>query len=216
MGDDDLDLSEFGEHSRSTAGARSRSSKGDGGRPRRWPWLLAGLILGALGALFLPDLASPYLPSILRTRAVEVRGPVLAKRLEGDRLLLTVNTERGAMLATFHRRVAEIDLLVSESDTVTLGLQAYAPLVEDPSLAAVTKAGSDLRGGSPDEGPDSGVGAEPGGPGEVREDTASDAADPEDVPVEPQDRPVEPGDDGPEPGGSAGSPDGSPEPGSGM
>lgn len=209
MGDDDLDLSEFGEHSRSAAGARSGSSKGDRGRPRRWPWLLAGLILGALGAMFLPDLASPYLPSILRTRAVEVRGPVLAKRLEGDRLLLTVNTERGAMLATFHRRVAEIDLLVSESDTVTLGLQAYAPLVEDPSLAAVTKAGSDLRSGSSDSVPDSGVGAEPGDPGDVSDDTTSDPAGSEDVPVEP-------GDDGPEPGGPAGSPDGNPEPGPGM
>lgn len=165
MADDELDLSEFEEYSETAARARgkggaegggtTRGTGGGGGRRkrRRWPWLLAGLVLGALGALFGPDLAAPYLPSLLRPSLEEVEGPVLGKRSEGERLLLTVNTERGAVLATFRQRVAEIDLLVEEGDSVTLGVDGYAPLVEDPLLRAVKKGGSRSGPGPPEDPP---------------------------------------------------------------
>lgn len=151
MAGDDLDLSEFEEFS-STAKERSRRSspgkgrgggtggEGSGGR-RRWPWFLTGLVLGGVIAVLGPDLAAPYLPPILRPGGEEVRGPVVGKRVGNDRVLLTVDTERGALLATFRQRVPEIDLLVEEGDTVTLGIPEYAPLIEDPVLSAVRKGG---------------------------------------------------------------------------
>lgn len=175
MSEDEMDLSDFEEFSETAARARGTSGAGGkgptagsggggGGRKRRrWPWLLAGLVLGALGAVFGPDLAAPYLPSMLRPSLDEVRGAVLGKRSEGERLLLTVDTERGAMLATFRQRVPEIDLLVEEGDTVALGVDGYAPLVEDPVLQAVKKGPSrpasdpveDARPGSdPEAGPE--------------------------------------------------------------
>ena len=168
MAGDDLDLSEFEEFS-STAKERARrgetnpvndpGTKGAGRRPRRWVWLLTGLVLGVLAAVFGPRLAAPYLPRVLQPGGEEVTGPVLGKRVEGDRVLLTVDTEQGAVLATFRQRVPEIDLLVEEGDTVTLGISAYAPLVEDPALAAVRKgrgggvtSGAPTAGGSGDAG----------------------------------------------------------------
>lgn len=152
MAGDDLDLSEFEEFS-STAKRKARagspkkaetaSSAGGSSGRRRWPWLLTGLVLGGALAVFGPDLVAPYLPTVLQQGGEEVRGPVVAKRTGNDRVLLTVDTERGALLATFRQRVPEIDLLVEEGDTVTLGIPEYAPLVEDPVLAAVRKG----RGG---------------------------------------------------------------------
>lgn len=176
---DDEDLEKL-EKSRSKAGSGSGSNPGSGGgsgegrkgrggrgRPRRWRWLLAGLVLGAVGAVFLPDLARPYLPPALRMGEEEVAGLVLDKRTEGERLLLTVDTDRGATLASFSRRVSEIDLLVTEGDSVTLGLGAYAPLVEDPSLAGVRKGrpgavgtGSEGAGGTAEAGSPAGGGIE--------------------------------------------------------
>lgn len=189
MADDDLDLSEFEEFS-STAksasgggGAPGGGGSGSGAPPRkrrRWPWFLAGLVLGALGAIFGPDLAAPYLPEVLRPGLEEVRGPVLGKRIEGERLLLTVDTERGAVLATFRQRVPEIDLLVDEGDTITLGLGEYAPLVEDPVLAAVRKGGTGEAEASPGAGssiPSEG-GPSPGPPtGEAAEEPAAGATE---------------------------------------
>lgn len=187
MADDDLDLSEFEEFSETAARARGKGGAegsgatggtgGGGGRRkrRRWPWLLAGLVLGALGALFGPDLAAPYLPSLLRPSLEEVAGPVLGKRSEGERLLLTVNTERGAVLATFRQRVAEIDLLVEEGDTVTLGVDGYAPLMEDPLLRAVKKGASRSGPGPPGDSP---AGADPeAGPAEETESPDSAPGD---------------------------------------
>lgn len=131
-------------------GAGSRTRKGGGsskGRPRRWLWLLVGLLVGAAGTAFLPELVRPHLPLGLRLGETEVPGLVLEERREADRLLLTVDTERGATLATFTHRVSEIDLLVSAGDSVTLGLGTYAPLVEDPTLAGVRKGREGAGGG---------------------------------------------------------------------
>lgn len=123
-------------------GGSGRSGGGSGRRrSRRWPWLVAGLVLGVLGTLFLPDLVRPYLPAVLRGKATRVQGLVVGKGRDGDRLLLTVDTPQGAMLATFQKRVPEIDLLVSSGDSVTLGVAAYRPFVEGPELLGVRKPG---------------------------------------------------------------------------
>ena len=111
-------------------------------KPRRFSFLLAGLVLGVVGTLFLPPLVRPYLPEGLRGSAVTVSGPVLAMQLEETqppRLLLTVQAEQGALLATFTEQVAEINLLVDEGDTVTLGVARYEPFVENPSFQGVVK-----------------------------------------------------------------------------
>lgn len=117
-------------------------STGSGGRSRRrrWPWLAAGLVLGVAGTLVLPGLIGPRLPDSLRSDRLRIGGEVLKKQADGERLLLTVGTDSGAMLATFRRRVPAIDLLVEPGDSITLTLDRYRPFVEDPGLQGVRKA----------------------------------------------------------------------------
>lgn len=216
MAGDDLDLSEFEEFS-STAKEQAQRTSPEKGRaeppdeassgPRRLPWFLGGLFLGIALAVFGPDLAEPYLPTVLRPGGEEVRGPVVAKRVGTERVLLTVDTDRGALLATFRQRVPEIDLLVEEGDTVTLGIPAYAPLVEDPVLAAVQKGAGD------------GTAEGEGGLDAAEPDRASGAAaapDPEggasEEPGLAEDGPADGGSDEDAPNGGGGSPSGDPGP----
>lgn len=119
--------------------------------PRRWPWLLAGLVLGIAGTVLLPPLLRPYLPDSFQGQSEQVIGPVLGEQREGERLLLTIQAEQGAMLATFTERVPEIDLLVGPGDTVTLGVPRYQPFVENPSFEGVKKVGAvpDMSGSEP-------------------------------------------------------------------
>lgn len=193
MAGDDLDLSEFEEFSSTAKERAGRTSSeagrgaGKGGkraaRPRRWPWFLTGLVLGGAIAFFGPDLAAPYLPPILRAGGEEVRGPVVGKRVGDDRVLLTVDTDRGALLATFRQRVPEIDLLVEEGDTVTLGIPEYAPLIEDPVLSAVRKGsgGAGERSGrSAEDASPAQMGSEVGASREAREAPAAVEGEPED------------------------------------
>src|SRR4030095_15971926 len=87
-----------------------------------------------------PELAAPYLPDAFRIKKTEkVAGEVIRKQREGDRLLLTVQTSQGTVLATFKRRVAEIDLLVQQGDALTMAVSRYAPFVEDPAIERVRK-----------------------------------------------------------------------------
>ena len=102
-------------------------------------WLLAGVVLGVLGAVFLPGLASPYLPDSLRAERVQVAGVVEAKSTEGDRLLLTVGSEAGATLVTFRDDIARIDLLVSVGDSVRLEVDEYTPFIDDADIRRVMK-----------------------------------------------------------------------------
>ena len=102
--------------------------------------LLIGISIGVGGAIFGPDLASPYLPDSFRVKKTEtVAGEVVRKQREGDRLLLTVQTSQGTVLATFKRKVAEIDLLVQQGDALTMAVSRYAPFVEDPAIERVRK-----------------------------------------------------------------------------
>jgi len=101
--------------------------------------LVIGMAMGALGAVFLPGLAGPYLPDALRGEQVQVAGVVEAKATEGDRLLLTVGSEAGATLVTFRDDIAEIDLLVSVGDSVLLSVGEYAPFIDDARISRVMK-----------------------------------------------------------------------------
>jgi small basic protein len=62
--------------------------------------LLVGLVLGTVLVVSGPRVTGPYLPEALRGRVESVEGEVTRKLREADRLLLTVVTPRGAILAT--------------------------------------------------------------------------------------------------------------------
>jgi small basic protein len=108
--------------------------------------LLVGIALGVGGTIFAPDVAAPYLPDAVRIKKAEtVDGEVVQKLREGERLRLTVQTTQGSVLATFKNKVAEIDLLVQQGDTVTLVLGRYEPFVEDPAIERVRKQAPTLQ-----------------------------------------------------------------------
>lgn len=100
---------------------------------------LIGLALGAVLAVIGPRLAGPYLPEALRGKVEFVEAEVTRKQREPDRLLITVVTPRGAILATFKKKIPEVDLLVAEGDALTLGLRRFEPFVEDPAIQSVRK-----------------------------------------------------------------------------
>jgi hypothetical protein len=102
--------------------------------------LLVGIALGVGGMIFAPDMVDPYLPDAFRAKKAEtVEGEVVRKVREGDHLLLTVQTSQGTVLATFRKKMAEIDLLVQQGDAVTLALSRYEPFVTDPAIERVRK-----------------------------------------------------------------------------
>ncbi len=102
--------------------------------------LVLGFVLGGAATMLLPRFVGPLLPAGLMSGGEAVEGIVVKRQRDGDRLLLTINTPQGAALATFTDKVAEIDLLVEEGDTVTLALGEYEPFVDNPSIRAVKKA----------------------------------------------------------------------------
>lgn len=104
--------------------------------------------MGVAGTLLGPRFASPYLPEVIRGKTELVEGVVVRKQQEPDRLLLTVVSERGAILATFRKKVAEINLLVEEGDTLTLALSGYRPFVDDPRVERVRKQKGESSGGA--------------------------------------------------------------------
>lgn len=111
-----------------------------GGKGGGMTWLLGGLVVvGILGTIFLPRLAAPYLPEVLRGEQQEVSGIVEAKSAEVDRLLLTVGSEAGAMLVTYTKNVPEIDLLIDVGDSVVLVVDEYAPFINDARIRRVMK-----------------------------------------------------------------------------
>lgn len=101
--------------------------------------LLVGIALGVTGTLLAPQFAGQYLPGVFQTKPQVVEGEVERKLREQDRLLLTVQTSQGTVLATFKKKVAEIDLLVQKGDTLTFVLRRYEPFVEDPTIERVRK-----------------------------------------------------------------------------
>jgi len=101
--------------------------------------LVIGIAIGVAGTLLAPRYVTPLLPESLRGGGEQVDGVVLAMGRDGDKLLITVDTQKGAVLSTFTRQVAEVELLVRVGDTLTLGLDRYDPFVSDPAIAAVRK-----------------------------------------------------------------------------
>jgi len=110
---------------------------------------LIGIAIGVTGTLLAPRYLSPYLPAGLGGGGETLEGPVLGKRQEEGRLLLTVAAIQGAVLATFSERVAEIDLLVDVGDTITLGVTGYEPFIDDPAFRGVRKATQTPAAGGP-------------------------------------------------------------------
>lgn len=106
--------------------------------------LAVGIALGVGGALYAPQYVTSYLPTPSGSSANAIDGKVVAKGKENDRLLLTILTPEGATLVTFTKRIPEIDLLVAEGDTVTLGLRKYRPFVSNPSIKRVRKVEAPL------------------------------------------------------------------------
>jgi hypothetical protein len=101
--------------------------------------LIAGIALGIGIVMYGPDYIEKYLPKAVITEEGEFEGSVTAKRLEHDRLLVTVSTSEGAILVTFRKKIPEIDLLVEEGDSVTLGISKYRPFIDDPDIRKVRK-----------------------------------------------------------------------------
>jgi len=113
---------------------------------RRLPWFTGGLVLGVAVAILAPKFLSPYMPGLFGGERELLTGPVLAEQRDGDRLLLTIQTGSGALIASFSERVAEIDLLVEPGDTVTIAVDDYDPFVENPDVEGVRKATSGAAG----------------------------------------------------------------------
>ena len=102
--------------------------------------LSVGIALGVVGTIFAPDVAGPFLHETFGVKKAEtIEGEVARKLREGDRLLLTVQTSQGSFLVTFKKKVAEIDLLVQQGDTLTLALSRYEPFVDEPAIVRVRK-----------------------------------------------------------------------------
>lgn len=98
-----------------------------------------GLILGGAAVLWGPRFLDPYLPKGLQGKTEVVEGTVVGKDREPDRLLVTLSTSQGAILATFKQKIAEIDLLIEKEDQVALRLKTYEPFVHDPQIEKVRK-----------------------------------------------------------------------------
>lgn len=153
---------------------------------------LVGVLIGALGAVFAPRYLGDYLPGSIGGQSANVTGVVTRKLAEDTRLLLTVVTDSGAVLAAFKERTTEIDLLVEEGDSVTFALAAYAPFVDDPRLGRVVKpvhdpgtsasrgpAADDQQAGTEMAGQADTLGRDTSGqvPGDITEENGAEAPD---------------------------------------
>jgi hypothetical protein len=101
--------------------------------------LLVGAGLGVAGTVYVPPVVDPYLPKELKIRARLVEGQVTSKQREPNRVLVKLQTDQGVVLATFTKRVAEIDLLIEQGDTIALALRSDEPFVDDPQIERVKR-----------------------------------------------------------------------------
>ena len=100
---------------------------------------LLGVGAGIGAPILLSRYAQPYLPPFLQKTAHPLAGTVTHKQRDQDRLLMTITTADGTILATFRKQIPEIDLLVEEQDSVTLDVRQYEPFVNDPPVLKVDK-----------------------------------------------------------------------------
>jgi len=101
---------------------------------------LAGVVVGVVGTILVPRVAAPYIPAGFRDEATEVDGRVAGKLREAGRLLLTIESDRGSVLATFTERVSEIDLLVATGDEIVISMPEYEPFAINPPIEHVARA----------------------------------------------------------------------------
>ena len=106
---------------------------------------LGGLVIGITATFFAPRVIAPYLPGPFRGTADGIEGKVATKQKEGDRLILTILPTEGAILATFKKKVTEIDILIAPGDRVTLAGKDYQAFLEDPAIGRVRKKEESLR-----------------------------------------------------------------------
>lgn len=128
---------------------------------------LFGILIGFLIAVLFRPVFQPLVSEMFRNEGDWTEGRVVGKRLQGERLLLTVNAAEGTILATFQKKVPEIDMLVEEGDLVTLGVPRYEPFVEDPPVLAVRKQELPVAADEPET------------PEEPAEEAAADVGEPE-------------------------------------
>lgn len=109
-------------------------------------WAIAfgiGLALGIAGTALLPLWLGPYLPEAWRPTQTLIVGEVVQKVEREVQVRLVVETEWGALLATFTDEAAEkVRLLVDEGDEVAFVLATYQPFLENPEIARVLKGGA--------------------------------------------------------------------------
>lgn len=115
---------------------------------KAWAGLLGGFILGFFSAVVIdlvaPELLTPYTQTLIPATQIEsVKGTVVKKERDSNRLLMTLSTPKGVLLATFTQKIDEIDLLVSEGYTATIRLKTYSPFVENPVIERVDAATAD-------------------------------------------------------------------------
>ncbi len=109
------------------------------------PWVIPttvfflGLGLGLSSPMLASRYLDSYLPAFLKDAMHPLEGSVTHKQRQEDRLLVTITTQDGSILATFQQQVPEIDLLIEERDMVTLDVPKYEPFIHDPTLLRVTK-----------------------------------------------------------------------------
>ncbi len=100
---------------------------------------VAGLVIGVVATFFAPRIIGPYLPGTLGSGIDGIEGQVSIKQRQGDRLILTILTSEGAILATFTKKVAEIDILIAKGDKITLARKDYRAFLDDPGIGRVRK-----------------------------------------------------------------------------
>jgi len=108
---------------------------------RRWAVAFGiGLALGIAGTALPPRWLGPYLPEAGRPAQTLIVGEVVQKVEREAQVRLVVDTEWGALLATFTDEAADrVRLLVDEGDEVALVLTTYQPFLENPEVARVVK-----------------------------------------------------------------------------
>jgi hypothetical protein len=114
---------------------------------RQWPVAFGvGLAVGILGTALLASRVAPYLSEAWRPKQTLIVGEVLQKVEQADRVRLVLETEWGALLATFTGEAGErVRVLVEEGDEVTFAMAAYQAFVDNPMIARVVKGGNQER-----------------------------------------------------------------------
>ncbi len=117
--------------------------------------LIIGIAFGVGVAVYAPDLVRKYLPADMGGSLRNIEGTVVAKEKKDKELLVTINTDEGAMLSTFRKNLDKIDLLVDVDDIIEIKISGYRPFIDDPIIARVKKPGREVKSvKSPEESPE--------------------------------------------------------------